>query len=247
LRIDALSDLCRREGWSYLSTATHDTSLAQNVCYRLHARAELIVKLDEDMFLLPDTISALVSQYRQIKARRIVDPGFVAPMVPINGFCYRPLLEMLGLLDEFEARFGRARIAYSDVPIQNDPAAACWMWERTAPLELTAERLAAKPIQTLFCPVQFSTGLIAFERSFWEMIGHLPVFRRRLVFGLSTHGADERHISTEACKRSRPGVITTGAFAGHFCFDAQYAGVRTLINRRPELFAPPSPERVPAE
>src|SRR5215468_10584950 len=40
MRISELSDLCRREGWSYLSTATNDISLAQNVCYRLHPQAE---------------------------------------------------------------------------------------------------------------------------------------------------------------------------------------------------------------
>jgi hypothetical protein len=238
LRNGTLSDLSRRAGWSYLSTATNDVSLAQNVCYRLHAKAELIVKLDEDMLLVPDSLSALISQYRGIKAQGIVDPGFVAPMIPVNGFCYRPLLEILGLLDEFEARFRRARIAYSGTPIQDDPAAACWMWERTAPLEQTARRLAAKPVRTLFCPIQFSTGLIAFERSFWEMIGHLPVCRRRLVFGLGTHGADERHISAQAFGTSRPGVITTGALAGHFAFEAQHAGVIPLMERRPELFAP---------
>jgi hypothetical protein len=240
LRVEALADLSRRTGWSYLSTATNDVSLAQNVCYRLHPQAELIVKVDEDMLLVPDSISALISQYRQIKTQGIVDPGFVAPMVPINGFCYRPLLEMLGLLDEFEARFGRARIAYCSTPIHDDAAAACWMWERTTPLERTARRLA-KPVRTLFCPVQFSMGLIAFERSFWDMIGHLPVRRRRLVLGGSTCGEDERHISIQACTTSRPGVITTAAFAGHFAFEAQHAGVRPLMELRPELFAPSSP------
>jgi hypothetical protein len=70
------------------------------------------------------------------------------------------------------------------------------------------------------------------------MIGHLPVYRRRLVFGISTQGADERHISAQAFGTSRPGVITTGALAGHFAFEAQHAGVTPLMERRPELFAP---------
>src|ERR1700733_5238812 len=94
LRNDDLADLCRREGWSYLSTATNDVALAQNVCYRLHDSAKMIVKLDEDMFLLPDTITGLLAAYRDIKAEGVVDPGFVAPMIPLNGFCYRYLLEM---------------------------------------------------------------------------------------------------------------------------------------------------------
>ena len=135
LRHDGLADLCRREGWSYLSTATNDVALAQNVCYRLHDGAEMIVKLDEDMFLLPDTITRLLAAYRDIKAEGVVDPGFVAPMIPLNGFCYRYLLEMLGLLDAYEAAFGRAKLATSGLAVHTDPAAARWIWERTAPLD----------------------------------------------------------------------------------------------------------------
>lgn len=233
-----LADLCRREGWSYLSTATNESSLAQNVCYRLHDDAELIIKLDEDMFLLPGSISALITQYKLIKGEGIVDPGFVAPMIPINGYCYRPLLEMLGLLEEYEALFGRARIAFSGLPVHDDPAAASWIWERTAPLEATAMRLAAMPARTLFCPVQFNSGLIVFERSFWEQIGRLPVLRRRLVFGVSTQGADEEYFCSKAVEASRPGVITSTVLAGHFSFDPQYPGMTSLLKQRPELFAP---------
>jgi hypothetical protein len=236
LRNEYLADLCCREGWSYLCTATNDVSLAQNLCYRLHTNAELIVKIDEDIFLLEDTISALVREHRLIKAKGVVDPGCVAPMIPINGFCYRHLLERLGWLDEYEARFGRARIAGSGIAIQNDPAAARWMWERTAPLEETARRLASIPPQILLCPIQFSIGVIVFERLFWETIGHLPVYRRRLLAGLSTLGADEEHICAKAVTSSRPIVVTTTSLAGHFSFGPQYAAMKSLIDSRPELF-----------
>jgi hypothetical protein len=156
-------------------------------------------------------------------------------MIPVNGFCYRYLLKMLGLLGEFEQRFGRARVAVSGVPIQTDPAAAIWMWERTAPLEETAARLSATP-RTLLCPIQFSIGLIAFERSLWDAIGHFPVFRRRLLAGQSTLGADEAHICSKAVGLSRPGVVTTRAFAGHFSFGPQYAAMRSLAETAPSLF-----------
>lgn len=244
LRSQCLADLCGREGWSYLSTATRDASLAQNVCYRLHDGAELIVKLDEDMFLLPDSISALVEQYRVIKADGVVDPGFVAPTIPLNGFCYRHFLDAMGLLDEYEARFGRARIAASGLPIHGDPSAACWIWERTAPLEEAAARMASNRRLTLLCPIQFSTGMIVFEREFWEMIGRYPVLRRRLVFGISTEDADEAHLCASAVNASRPGVVTTAAVAAHFAFAPQYAAMRSLLRARPELFeAPPPPGR----
>ena len=98
-------------GGAISGTATNDVSLAQNVCFRLHDQAEMIVKLDEDMFVLPSTITNLLAEYKRIKTEGRVDPGFVAPMIPLNGFCYRTLLDMLGLLEEYEAQFGTARLA----------------------------------------------------------------------------------------------------------------------------------------
>jgi hypothetical protein len=237
LRHEGLADLCRREGWSYLSTATNDVALAQNVCYRLHDGAKMIVKLDEDMFLLPDTITSLLAAYRDIKAEGVVDPGFVAPMIPLNGFCYRHLLEMLGLLDAYEAAFGRARLATSGLAVHTDPAAARWIWERTAPLAATAARLDALPRRVLLCPIQFSIGLIAFERRFWEQIGYLAVHRRRLLAGLNTLGGDEAYLCARALETSRPAVVTTAALAGHFSFGPQYAGLKALLDERPALFS----------
>jgi hypothetical protein len=237
LRLPELADLCRREGWSYLSTATNDVALAQNVCYRLHSDAKMIVKLDEDMFLLPDTMTRLLTAYSDIKAEGIVNPGFVAPMIPLNGFCYRYLLEMLGLLDQYEASFGRAQLATSGLAVHTDPSAARWIWEHTAPLAATASRLDGMAHRTLFCPIQFSIGLIAFERRFWQEIGYLAVHRHRLLAGLNTLGGDEAHLCARAVELSRPAVVTTTALAGHFSFGPQYAGLKAFLDERPELFS----------
>jgi len=234
---EELARLCRDHGWSYISTKTNDVGLAQNICFNLHQRAELIVKVDEDMFLLRNSIDNLIGAYRATKAAGIVDPGFIAPLIPINGFCYRYILEELGCLGEFERRFGRARLAVSGIPIQRDPAAAQWMWELTAPLEETFEKLSAGPPRTLPCSIQFSIGLIVFERAFWELFNYFPVERRRLLAGMSTLGSDEAHICRSALALSRPGVVTTAAFAGHFCFGPQYSAMRSLIQSRPDLFA----------
>lgn len=236
LWLEELAELCRRHEWSYLRTATNDVSLAQNICYRLHDNVSMIVKIDEDMFLLPNTIAALLDEYQSIKKQGIIDPGFVAPMIPLNGFCYRYLLEMLGRLEEFEALFGTARLATAGIAIHSDPSAARWIWETTAPLVATAAQLAATETRRLLCPIQFSIGMVAFERSFWELIGYLPVYRHRLLVGNSTLGGDEAYMCARAVEVSRPAVVTTAALAGHFSFGPQYSALRELLNIRPELF-----------
>lgn len=236
LHNDHLAAICRSEGWSYLSTTVNDVALAQNICYRLHVSAEMIVKVDEDMFMLSDTISDLLMEYKHVKAAGVVDPAFVAPIIPLNGFCYRYLLEVLGLLDAYQARFGPARLATTGLPIHTSADAAQWIWKHTGPLTQTAERLRSTQPRHLYCPIQFSIGLIAFERQFWESIGYLKVNRRRLLAGINTLGGDEAYLCSQALETSRPVVITTGALAGHFAFGPQYSAQLNLLNDRPDIF-----------
>jgi hypothetical protein len=179
----------------------------------------------------------LVREYQRIKAAGKVDPGVVAPMIPLNGFCYRPLLTSLGVLEEFEALFGTARLAVTGLPIQTDPAAARWIWEKTSPLENLAQHLLQSESADLLSPIQFSIGIIVFERAFWEQFGYFMVHRRKIMAGMNTLGGDESHICAAAMVNSRPIVVTTHAVAGHFSFGAQYAGMVELMRSKPELFA----------
>ena len=231
-----LASLCQAKGWSYLGTRTNDVALAQNVCLSLHPGARIVVKLDEDMFLLPGTIAALIAFYDQVKAEGIVNPGFVAPMIPVNGFSYRSLLERLDLLADFEARFGPASVMTTGHAIAIDPAAARWIWERTTPLAETQARLQAAPVDMLLSPIKFSIGLIVFERVYWEEFRFFRVYRHRLMAGQSTLGGDEQFLCRECIDRSRPIIVHPQILAGHFSFGPQYQGMMALLNERPELF-----------
>lgn len=238
-----IAGLAAGEGWSYLATSTNDVSLAQNICLSLHDSARLVCKVDEDMFLLPDTIAQTMGAYLDLRDSGVANPGFMAPVIPLNGLCYRWLLERLDLLDAFEAEFGVARMATSGAPIHVDTRAAEWIWRRTSPLEATAARLSGLEPGYLYCPVQFSIGTIVFERSFWEEIGMLPVHRRRRAMGASTLGGDEAYLCKAAVENARPGVVTTRALAGHFSFGPQFAGMSAVLEASPELFRPPVAKR----
>lgn len=233
----SLRELCDGYGWSYLATKTNDVSLVQNVATHLHPRAEQIVKIDEDVFVTPNTIVKMLQYAHDVRTSGIVSPAFIAPMLNVNGVCYRPLLETLGLLEEFEAEFGTARIATLGIPVTDDSAAARWMWERTSPLEETEARLRSTGrMPGLMSPVQFSIGIIVVERAFWSEIGFYPVKRHALAMGESTLGADEEYLCRMAIHFGRPMMICEKAIAGHFSFGRQYQGMLELLKERPELF-----------
>lgn len=236
-RYDAEIDrLCGEEGWSYLATQTNDVCLAQNVAINLHPEARTIVKVDEDIFLTADTLSDTLDYHDAVKAQGIVDPCASAPMLNLNGVCYRPLLRQLDLLDAYEAEFGVARCATVGISATNDPRAAQWIWMHTAPLERTAERLRRAAEPDLMAPVQFSIGVIVFDRAFWEQIGYFPVQRRKLALKIPTLGADEEYICRMAMFYGRPIVVCQHALAGHFSFGAQYPGMLDLLKSNPEYF-----------
>jgi hypothetical protein len=231
-----LRDLCGEFDWSYLGTATADASLAQNICYRLHPDAETIVKLDDDVWLLPDTVEKLVDDLHELKAESSSPPGFLAPVMPLHVSCYRWVLARLGHLEAFQNRFGPSFGSDLDAAIEHSPEAARWMWQMTAPLNKTAERLSADGRQLWSCDSAPGIGAMAFERSFWQDVGYLPVHRGRLVAGRLTAGSDEIHLVTEARLRSRPGCFTSSAFAGRFAHADQYGAMLELMRDQPRLF-----------
>lgn len=233
---DALSRMCRARNWSYLSTATKDTGLAQNVCYKLHRAANFIVKIDEDILLAPTSIDDLISAYRTIETGGVYHPSVVAPMIPLDTFCYREFLEARGLLPAFEERFGTARVSADKAPIANDVAAAHWIWNRTGPIDAIAKEFLANPAKPILCPVKINTAMVAFERAFWQETGHFPVYRRRLMVGRETPTADAEHFSINAVKLSRPAFIASNVLVGRFSFDHHYDVLSALINEQPELF-----------
>jgi hypothetical protein len=233
---DGLSAVCAARGWSYLAIRTRDFGLAQNICYRLHPDAEEIVKINDDIFVPPGTVAALVERLRKFKRDGIFNPGLVAPLITSDGVCYRHLLEALGLLGDFERTFGTARVAASGLTIDTNRLAALWLWERIAPVARTAEIMASRPEHVLYAPVSFSAGMIAFERSFWEESGYFPVYRRRLMVGRDKPDMEGDYLCARAQALSRPVLISSQILAGRFASDLQSATTAELLRSRPELF-----------
>ena len=139
---------------------------------------------------------ALLDGYRAFEAEGRYRPGYVAPVLNVNGFSYVTFLETLGLAEEYAERFGELRRAVTGVRIHHDPEAARWIWERSLPFDAVARRFTELPYACEPIPHQFSIGMILFERSLWEEMHGLKAARRP------------------------PGVGTEEIALGRFCVDA---------------------------
>lgn len=232
-----LDEIAEKNNWSYLATKTNDVSLVQNVAIKLHPEAKQIIKVDEDVFLNPESLSRTLEYHLALKDDGVVDPGITVPMLNINGVCYRQMLDRLGLLGEYEERFGVAKGSTLGIPATDSGEAAKWIWEKTTPLLETQEKLAAKADDKIWMAgFQFSIGVMVWDRDFWEEIGYLPVKRHSHWLKQSTLGYDEEFICRMAMFYSRPIVICQTAFAGHFSFGRQYADMLEFLKQTPEAF-----------
>ncbi len=57
---DRLNELAAQNDWSYLSTAQNNILLIQNLAIMLHEQAELLFKIDEDIFITEGVFDTLL-------------------------------------------------------------------------------------------------------------------------------------------------------------------------------------------
>src|SRR5574344_2528256 len=74
---DYLADDAKKYNWSYLSTSDNKVTLIQNIAISLFPKAELIYKLDEDIFVTKDFFRCLEDTYRDVERNSYYDVGFV--------------------------------------------------------------------------------------------------------------------------------------------------------------------------
>ena len=233
LRSAELCDICRRHGWSYLSTRRNHVSLAQNLAIHLHPSARWIFKMDEDVFLTDGFYEKLVDCHRRASADLRFDIGFVAPLMPVNGYGHVRVLETLGLVDEWESRFGRLRYTegfYRNRQILQNPECAKFMWGGTNPLlgdiDALNRTFQERGRRYAICPIRFSIGAILFTREVWEEMGMFPV-----VFGTGM-GEDERYFCEFCHLHSRVIVVAEDTVVGHLGYGPQVPEMLTFFEKK---------------
>lgn len=180
-----LKERCGREGWSYLWTCENRLSVAQNLAVRCHPAAEWIYKMDEDIFITEGMFGELLDTYEAAAGEGRYCPGIAAPLMAVNGYGYRRILEYLGAVPEYERRFGKAVTGHG--AIFSDLGAAEYMWEKTLPLNGFAAQMREKGEKYSVCCHRFSTGCFLMHRDLWEETGGFKAAPEGVL------GVDEEH------------------------------------------------------
>jgi hypothetical protein len=218
-----LRALAQRRGWSWLGTRKNAVSLALNRAIAAHPAARYVHKLDEDIFIGEGYVERMLAGYLRYRAEGRYTPGFVAPVLNVNGFSYRLFLEALDLADAYRERFGDLRQAAVEVPAQADGEAAAWLWEHSLPFDQRVAQFAAEGAGHTVIPHRFSIGAILLGRELWEEMGGFIVHARG---GL---GFDEIQLAEWCAVHARVPAVINDVFAGHFSFGPQDAVMRQRL------------------
>ena len=236
---DRLNELAAQNNWSYLSTAQNNIPLVQNLAIMLHERANFIFKMDEDIFLTEGVFDTLLRTADYVQTYGHYRIGFIAPLIPINGYGHVRVLEKLGLLETYEKNF--EPVLYGAQiwrMIEKSPDVAKFFWGEGGIVPSIDAMNAAFQTQKIsygICPVQFSIGFILFHRSLWKAMHgwQLPPPNTPSV------GGDEAQICNFCMANSLAIVVAENAVVGHLSFGQQNAAMKEYYLTHREIFRCP--------
>ncbi|KAF0996460.1 hypothetical protein [Geobacillus sp. TFV-3] len=228
---EELANWAEHHHWSYLSTMINEVSLAQNLAIAEHPEAEWIYKLDEDIFITDQYFEHLRSGYEHIEEEGLFNPGFVAPIINVNGYTYIEFLKSMGLDQKYKQIFGELRYAANGIKCHSDPEAAQWIWQHSLPLDEAARKIASQAFHYSTVPHRFSIGAILLKREYWEKIGGFKIGTKEGILG-----GDEEDLCRKCMEHSRVMCVVHNVFCGHFSFFLQEESMKRFLERHKELF-----------
>ncbi|MBS5958077.1 MAG: hypothetical protein KIC73_14330 [Clostridiales bacterium] len=217
-----ISIYCKKYSWSYLSTKENKISIIINLAIRLHKNAELIFKMDEDIFLTSDTLKKMEEVYYLFNIKERYEVGFVSPLIPVNTFGYVKILELLGKENEWLKEFGI--IKYTNglnhhKSILENPKAAEFLWgdhgDMGEYIDFLNDISANCKSQYSICSTRYSIGLVMFLRETWLDMGMFP------DKGNNNMGADEECLNEYCLMSGKVMLIAENAVVGHLGYKDQ--------------------------
>jgi len=230
---ERLSEIAKANNWSYLSTKHNSVTLVQNTTLKLFPNAKNIYKLDEDIFVTKNFFKTLKETYDEVQENGDYNVGFVAPILPINGYAHIRLLEKLDLKDYYEEHFEKVKFSAEDRMITIDPEAAKFMWGeggKMPHIDDLDKILHEMPFSYSASTVRFSIGAIFYHRELWEDMNY---FKVDISKGM---GIDETQVCCHCIDKSRGMIIAENTCVGHLSFRLQNDEMKEYFKENPERF-----------
>lgn len=228
IKNDDLQRISEMNEWSYLSTQENRVGLIQNLAIKLHPAADLIFKMDEDIFLTKNTLSEMERVYRKVYNEKKYAVGFVAPLLNVNGYGYRRILELTGMIEKYKSRFGIP--TYGQGGIFYDEDICRFMWDLTLPLDDFSGFIYSNKLDYSICFHRFSIGCILFSRETWKKMGYLQDAPEGQL------GIDEVAFCNWCMEKQFAIIIAEKAYAGHFSFSPQNKAMKEYYDFKKEDF-----------
>ena len=230
-----LSEIAEKNNWSYLSIAKNNVALTQNIAIDVHPKAQKIFKLDEDIFITKNFFEQLLKTYETVEKTGEYKIGFVTPSIPINGYNHVDVLKRVGLLEDFEKKFGKVcRNRGAEAEIVKNPNVAKYLWGETQEKFRNIDKLSKEFSQDEFsytiCPIIFSIGAILFNRELWEEMG------RFIVTKGTSMGHDEVQICEHCMLESRAIIVSGNTLVGHFSYGPQTEEMKKYYEKNRKIF-----------
>lgn len=218
---EELKQYAEKYGWSYISMKRNCVTLALNSAINCFPSAKNIFKIDEDIFITEGFFEELPKAFNE--AAKEYFPAFSAPLIPINGYGYRRVLERLNLVKVYTEKFEYPKISAGiHMQVENNPEVAKFFWgEKNIVLQIDELNTLIKSqnqedIQLYaVCPIRFSIGAIYFQRSLLEQNGWFPVHKGNGM------GTDEEYICNLATSHSKAIIVSERQVVGHLSFGKQ--------------------------
>lgn len=232
---EQVNEICKKNGWSYLSTKENNVNLVQNIAIKNHPEAEYIYKLDEDIFITKNYFDKMYNSLDHFTENNMYVPGMIVPVIPLNGFSHIFILKKYGLLTYYEKHYEKP--LYMTSPkrkIEKDPSVAKMFWGENGKIpHIDTMNLDFEKNEESeeICPIKFSIGAILFPRSTWEEMGYYSVSRHYPALGV-----DEQEICSFCMLKSKPIIMSLNTVVGHFSFGNQTESMKLYLRDHPEMF-----------
>lgn len=230
---DKLSKIAKDNNWSYLSVNKNCVTLAQNILLKLYDKTKYVYKLDEDIFITRDFFKQLKYTYEEVNKRDYF-VGFVAPLIPINGYGHATILKKLDLVEHYEKHFEKVKYAAGrERMIESSPEVAKFMWGEggyVPQIDDLSKKLNKMPFSYSACGVRFSIGAIFFERKLWEDMRYFKVEKGPCM------GLDETQMCSYCICNSKAMIISENVCVGHLSFGTQNKPMEEYFKENTEIF-----------